>query len=80
MIDFSDLLAAGENPQSFEDYLDRYADHVGDAINAFIPKGTHPDMDRYLYAPLQRFSRNGGKRHRPLICFAACVKWQIRLF
>ena len=73
MIDFSDLLRASDDVHTFEDYLDRYADHVGDAINAFIPKGTHPDMDRYLYEPLLQFSRNGGKRHRPLICFAACM-------
>jgi len=74
MIDFNELLITGsEDIQSFEDYLNRYADRVGEAINGFIPKGTHPDMDRYLYAPLLRFSRNGGKRHRPLICFAACV-------
>ena len=74
MIDFNELLiSGGDDIQSFEDYLNRYADRVGDAINVYIPKGTHPDMDRYLYAPLLRFSRNGGKRHRPLICFAACV-------
>ena len=74
MIDFNELLITGsEDIQSFEDYLNRYADRVGDAINVYIPKGTHPDMDRYLYAPLLRFSRNGGKRHRPLICFAACM-------
>ena len=74
MIDLNELLITGsEDIQSFEDYLNRYADRVGEAINGFIPKGTHPDMDRYLYAPLLRFSRNGGKRHRPLICFAACM-------
>ena len=74
MIDFNELLiSGGDDIQSFEDYLNRYADRVGEAINGYIPKGTHPDMDRYLYAPLLRFSRNGGKRHRPLICFAACV-------
>ena len=74
MIDFNELLITGsEDIQSFEDYLNRYADRVGEAINGYIPKGTHPDMDRYLYAPLLRFSRNGGKRHRPLICFAACM-------
>ena len=74
MIDFDELLLAGSDDiQSFEDYLDRYADRVGDAINMFIPHGTHPDMDKYLYEPLMRFSKNGGKRHRPLICFAACM-------
>ena len=30
-------------------------------------------MDKYLYDPLRRYSQNGGKRHRPLICFAACL-------
>ena len=73
MFDINDLLTTGEQPDTFEEYLDRYAARVGDLINAYIPKGTHPDMDRYLYAPLLEFSRNGGKRHRPLICFAACM-------
>ena len=73
MVDFNELLLASENIESFEDYLDRYADRVGDAVNSFIPKGSHPDMDRYLYTPLMQYSRNGGKRHRPLICFAACM-------
>lgn len=73
MVDFNELLIASDDIESFEDYLDRYADRVGDAINSFIPKGSHPDMDRYLYSPLMQYSRNGGKRHRPLICFAACM-------
>ena len=72
-IDFSELLGAGEEPRTFEEYLDRYAGPVGDMVNAYIPHGSHPDMDTYLYAPLLEFSRNGGKRHRPLICFAACL-------
>ncbi|MFR0868975.1 MAG: hypothetical protein ACLSGS_08160 [Adlercreutzia sp.] len=29
-------------------------------------------MDRYLYDPLYHYSENAGK-HRPLICFAACL-------
>lgn len=59
-------------PHSFEEYLDSFADQVGELINGFIPSGSHPDMDRYLYDPLLKYSQNGGKRHRPLICFAAC--------
>ena len=73
MIDFSELATLGEQSVGFEDYLDRYASRVGDMVNTYIPKGSHPDMDRYLYAPLLEFSRNGGKRHRPLICFVACM-------
>lgn len=61
-----------EAPHSFEEYLAAYADKVGDLVNTYIPRGSHPDMNRYLYDPLLRYSKNGGKRHRPLICFAAC--------
>ncbi|HJF64812.1 MAG TPA: polyprenyl synthetase family protein [Slackia equolifaciens] len=69
-----ELLGAVANPPAtFEEYLDSYADTVGDLVNTFIPRGTHPDMDKYLYDPLLKYSQNGGKRHRPLICFAACV-------
>lgn len=72
-LDFSDLLIAGEKPQDFEKYLDRYAAGVGELVNDFIPRGSHKDMETYLYGPLREFSDNGGKRHRPLICFAACM-------
>ncbi len=60
-------------PTTFEEYLDCYANCVGGLINSYIPRGSHPDIDRYLYDPLRRYSNNGGKRHRPLICFAACL-------
>lgn len=70
----SSLLNSIEKPPTtFEEYLDCYANKVGDIINSYIPSGTHPDMDEYLYGPLKRYSENGGKRHRPLICFAACL-------
>ena len=69
----NDIIALTEQPPtSFEEYLSCYASKIGDILNAFIPSGSHPDMDRYLYDPLKRYSENGGKRHRPLICFAAC--------
>ena len=70
----TEILGSVERPPTtFEEYLDCYANRVGGLINSFIPKGTHPDMDRYLYGPLSVYSDNGGKRHRPLICFAACL-------
>ena len=73
MDNINEIIAAVEKtPESFEEYLTVYADHVGSLVNADIPKGSHPDMDRYLYDPLIEYSKNGGKRHRPLICFAAC--------
>ena len=71
--EFDEFLATVDyESATFGEYLDHYADQVGDLVNTFIPEGTHPDMNRYLYGPLSRYSENGGKRHRPLICFAAC--------
>ena len=79
-IDFKDfemlaneVEAEANSPKLFEMYLNRYADKAGEIINRFIPVGTHPDMDTYLYNPLRKYSENGGKRHRPLICVAACA-------
>ena len=74
MKNINEIIAdVAEPPKTFEGYLMAYADQVGDLVNTYLPAGTHPDMDRYLYAPLKRYSENGGKRHRPLICFAACL-------
>ena len=73
MDNINDIIAAIEEPpETFEEYLTRYAAQVGELVNSYIPQGSHPDMDRYLYEPLNAYSQNGGKRHRPLICFAAC--------
>ncbi len=66
-------MVADNPPHTFEEYLASFAETVGDLVNTYIPQGTHPDMDKYLYGPLFKYSSNGGKRHRPLICFAACV-------
>ncbi|MEG0070952.1 MAG: polyprenyl synthetase family protein [Raoultibacter sp.] len=74
MMTINEIVETVENPpSSFEEYLDCYAHEVGDLVNTYIPSGSHPDMDRYLYNPLRKYSENGGKRHRPLICFAACL-------
>lgn len=63
----------GDRLHNFSDYLDLGADHVGFVVNRYIPHSVHADINRYLYDPLMRFSENGGKRHRPLICLAACL-------
>ena len=73
MVDINDILKSGKQPETFDEYLNLYADKVGELVNTFIPYGTHPDMHKYLYGPLLEYSQNGGKRHRPLICFAACL-------
>ena len=67
------LASVDETPTTFEDYLKCYADPVGELINSYIPRGSHGDMDQYLYPPLYHYSENAGKRHRPLICYAACL-------
>lgn len=73
MENINEIIAGADNPPTtFEEYLTCYAEKVGGLVNEFIPRGAHPDMDRYLYEPLFRYSQNGGKRHRPLISFAAC--------
>jgi geranylgeranyl diphosphate synthase type I len=56
----------------FELYLKRNSKAFDRYLSTFFANGVHPDMDRYLYAPLKRFSDNAGKRHRPLICLLAC--------
>lgn len=74
ILNINEILASAQStPHTFEEYLDCYADQVGMLVNEYIPSGSHPDMDRYLYAPLTAYSHNGGKRHRPLITFAACL-------
>ena len=74
MVNITDIMAGVKSPpQNFEEYLNSYAEQVGDLVNSYIPVGTHPDMDRYLYNSLLAYSKNGGKRHRPLICYAACI-------
>jgi geranylgeranyl diphosphate synthase type I len=57
---------------AFEFYIKRRAKGFDRYLAGFFTNGANSDMQRYLYAPLQRFSDNAGKRHRPLICLLAC--------
>jgi geranylgeranyl diphosphate synthase type I len=57
---------------SFESYLNRNSKRMDRLVADFFKQGSAPDMTRYLYDPLARYSANGGKRHRPLICELAC--------
>jgi geranylgeranyl diphosphate synthase type I len=56
----------------FERYLIDNARAFDNYLSTFFGDGSHSDMARYLYGPLQEFSNNAGKRHRPLICLLAC--------
>jgi geranylgeranyl diphosphate synthase type I len=61
-----------EKTVTFEQYLTRNAKRMNRLVADFFGEGSAPDMTRYLYGPLARYSANGGKRHRPLICELAC--------
>lgn len=72
--DINNLISLVDNPPvDFQEYLDQYAGVIGDLVNRYIPRGDHEDMNRYLYTPLMEYSKNGGKRHRPLIAMAGCL-------
>ena len=59
-------------PSPFSDFLGRHIDEVNDYLATYFDDQTdNPDIERYLYGPLGRFSANAGKRHRPLICMLA---------
>lgn len=58
---------------AFAAYLSEHHTDLDDYLLSFFTgKTEHADLERYLYAPLRAFTENGGKRHRPLICLAAC--------
>ena len=60
--------------QDFAQFLNEYHGHVDALIASYYAQhGTHSDMDAYLYAPLAKYSANGGKRHRPVVCFLGCM-------
>ena len=56
----------------FKKYLDERSAEIDEHLRTYFHSGSHPDMDRYLYDPLSKYSENGGKRHRPLITLLAC--------
>lgn len=56
----------------FAKYLSDRSKEIDAHLRTYFHDGTHKDMDRYLYAPLSKYSENGGKRHRPLITLLAC--------
>ena len=60
--------------QDFAQFLNEYHGQVDALIASYYAKhGSHSDMDDYLYAPLAKYSANGGKRHRPVVCFLGCM-------
>ena len=58
----------------FTSFLAQHFDQINDYLATFFDgQATSADIERYLYTPLSTFTANAGKRHRPLICFAACL-------
>ena len=57
---------------AFELYLKRHSKKFDAYLAEFFRNGSHADMRRYLYDPLAGYTRNAGKRHRPLICLLGC--------
>ncbi|MGI6590315.1 MAG: polyprenyl synthetase family protein [Eggerthellaceae bacterium] len=74
MPDVNEIFKARQDELAdFESALNVLGEYVGGLVNSFIPHSDHEDINRYLYDPLKEYCENGGKRHRPLICFAACA-------
>ena len=58
----------------FMSFLNDHYAKVDELIASYyVGNGSHPDMDAYLYAPLAKYSANGGKRTRPVVCFLGCM-------
>lgn len=71
IVDRGPATAVGRVMTAFELYLKRNAKKFDAYLAEFFGNGSHADMKRYLYAPLKEYTRNAGKRHRPLICLLA---------
>lgn len=57
---------------SFQSYLKENSARIGELVASYFKYDEYEDINRYLYRPLAAYSKNGGKRHRPLICELAC--------
>lgn len=57
---------------SFQSYLEQNSPRIGELIANYFKADAYDDINKYLYNPLAKYSANGGKRHRPLICELAC--------
>lgn len=57
---------------SFQSYLEENSPRIGELVANYFKADAYDDINTYLYDPLAKYSANGGKRHRPLICELAC--------
>ncbi len=56
----------------FELYLSKQLNKMNKLARSFYKDRGAGDIRRYLYEPMEHYSENAGKRHRPLICLIAC--------
>lgn len=57
---------------SFSDFLTRHLPEINEYLSScFEGRTDDPQIQKYLYGPLEHFTENAGKRHRPLICMLA---------
>jgi len=69
--------ATSDSGATFAAYLTEKRHVIEAYIEAHVPvplpeELTAADLDRYLYAPLARFTASGGKRTRPALCLLGC--------
>jgi len=69
--------ATSDSGATFAAYLAEKRHVIEAYIEAHVPvplpeELTAADLDRYLYAPLARFTASGGKRTRPALCLLGC--------
>lgn len=57
---------------SFQSYLEQNSSRIDQLVAENFNFAAYGEINRYLYDPLAKYSANGGKRHRPLICELAC--------
>lgn len=67
------ISSIGTNVSTFQECLNLYAQEIGNLVNDYIPHSKRAYVNKYLYDPLFEYSENGGKRHRPLICFVSVM-------
>ena len=69
--------AVGDGGAAFAAFLAEKRPLIEAFIGSHMPTPlaeelTSGDLDRYLYAPLARFTESGGKRTRPALCLLGC--------
>ncbi|SES76832.1 farnesyl-diphosphate synthase /geranylgeranyl-diphosphate synthase [Olsenella sp. KH3B4] len=73
----SSTMGTGDGGKLFASWLAERRPRIEDYISAHLPapaagQGAAADLSCYLYTPLARFTRSGGKRTRPALVLLGC--------